>query len=220
MNSVVLVPNLFNVPVVIAKFKGSIMKIYLCAREDDLFQAWTTVADKYEFVEATRQDIMSIKAEAIVSPANSFGYMTGGIDLLYKNYFGQKMEDDLRAVLADKYNYELPVGLAVSVPLTEVPPTISYKYLISAPTMRVPVVVKHTLNAFLAAKAALIEADRLGVESVVIPGLGTGTGDLAAMDCARQVGAAIDYIIINRELDTKYPLTYRAGKYHIYRVQP
>jgi len=65
------------------------MDIYLCAREDELFQAWKLLCGHHSFVTPTKQDIMSINAEALVSPANSFGFMTGGIDLHYKNYLGQ-----------------------------------------------------------------------------------------------------------------------------------
>ena len=52
------------------------MQIYLCAREDDLFQAWSVYCGHHDFVTPTKQDIMSINADAIVSPANSFGFMT------------------------------------------------------------------------------------------------------------------------------------------------
>ena len=83
------------------------MDIYLCAREDELFNAWKFYCGYFPFVTPTKQDIMSIKAEAIVSPANSFGFMTGGIDLHYKNYFGQEVEDTLRRRIALEFNQEL-----------------------------------------------------------------------------------------------------------------
>ena len=39
-------------------------------------------------VEVHNDDIFNYKADALVSPANSFGYMNGGIDLAYVKYFG------------------------------------------------------------------------------------------------------------------------------------
>ncbi len=173
------------------------MKIYLSAREDDLFRAWKLHCAEYDFVTVTKQDIMIIDAEAIVSPANSFGFMTGGIDLHYKNYFGQYIEDDLRTKINLEFNADLCVGQATSVKVFNPPPTIKYKYMIAAPTMRMPECVAHTINSFLAAKAALIEANKLKVESIVFPGLGTGTGGMLPEDCAKQVRAAIKYVLMD-----------------------
>jgi O-acetyl-ADP-ribose deacetylase (regulator of RNase III) len=176
------------------------MKIYLCAREDDLFNAYKAFCGYHDFVVATKQDIMLIEADALVSPANSFGFMTGGIDLHYKNYFGQVIEDDLRKIIGSEFNNELLVGQAISVKISDRPPLVKYKYMIAAPTMRVPENVSHTINAYLAAKAALIEALRIGVDSIVFPGLGTGTGGLLPTDCAKQVDAAINCVLVKERI--------------------
>ena len=174
------------------------MKIYLCAREDNLLKAWQLFCDHHDFVVVTKQDIMSIDAEAIVSPTNSFGFMTGGVDLHYKNYLGNAVEDDLRKKIAFEFNHELPVGQATSVKIFNPPPLIKYKYLIAAPTMRVPENISHTINAFLAAKAAFIEAEKIGVDSMLFPGLGTGTGSMLEEDCAKQMNAAINYVYVDK----------------------
>ena len=176
------------------------MKIYLCAREDDLFNAWKLLCGHHDFVTVTKQDIMSIDAEALVSPANSFGFMTGGIDLHYKNYFGQAIEDDLRKRIWSEFNNELLIGQAASVEIFNPPPLVKYKYMIAAPTMRVPENISHTINAYLAAKAALIVASRIDVSSIVFPGLGTGTGCMLSEDCAKQVNAAINYVLAEKRI--------------------
>ena len=176
------------------------MKIYLCAREDDLFNAWRLFCGHHNFVTATKQDIMSIDAEALVSPANSFGFMSGGIDLHYKNYFGQAIEDDLRRRIGLEFNQELLIGQATSVEIFNSPQLVKYKYMIAAPTMRVPENVSHTINAYLATKAALIEALHIGVSSIVFPGLGTGTGGMLPEDCAKQVNAAINYVLVEKRI--------------------
>ena len=176
------------------------MKIYLCAREDDLFNAWKLFCGHYNFVTVTKQDIMSIEADAVVSPSNSFGFMSGGIDLHYKNYFGRGIEDNLRRKIELEFNHELLVGQATSVEIFNPPPLIKYKYMISAPTMRVPENVSHTINAYLASKAALMEAIRIGASSIVFPGLGTGTGCMLSEDCAKQVNAAINYVLVEKRI--------------------
>jgi len=178
------------------------MRIYLCAREDDLFNAWKSFCGHHDFVTVTKQDIMLIDADALVSPANSFGFMTGGIDLHYKNYFGQTIEDDLRKKIGSEFNHELLVGQATSVGIFNPPQLIKYKYMIAAPTMRVPENISHTINAYLAAKAALIEALRINTYSIVFPGLGTGTGMMKPADCAKQVDAAIKCVLVEGRIYT------------------
>jgi O-acetyl-ADP-ribose deacetylase (regulator of RNase III) len=176
------------------------MKIYLCAREDDLFNAWKLFCGHHDFVEVTKQDIMSIDAEALVSPANSFGFMTGGIDLHYRNYLGQSIEDDLRRDIDLNFCHELLVGQATAVKVFNPPQLVKYKYMIAAPTMRIPENVSHTINAYLAAKAALIQALCIKVSSIVFPGLGTGTGGMLPEDCAKQVNAAINYVLVEKRI--------------------
>jgi len=171
------------------------MKIYLCAREEDLFKSWMIYCGNFDFVIPTKQSILDVKAKALVSPANSFGFMTGGIDLLYKNYFGMEMESDLQHIIKTEFGGELLVGQATWVPIKH--SSYTMKFLISAPTMRVPEVVSHTINPYLAARAALKLAKKLNIDSIVFPGLGTGTGLVTAEDCAKQMRAAIDDVIIN-----------------------
>lgn len=177
-------------------FTGYNLKIYLCAREDGLFRAWKQFCGLHEFVEVTRQGILDIKADTVVAPANSFGFMTGGIDLHYRNYFGKKSEQALQNRIKKEFEGELLVGQATSVEVNH--PVVQMKYLIAAPTMRVPENVSHTINAYLASKAALKEALKIGVNSIVFPGLGTGTGGMSANDCAKQVNAAINDVIVNQ----------------------
>jgi len=176
------------------------MEIYLCAREDDLFNAWKLFCGHHDFVTVTRQDIMSIDAEALVSPANSFGFMTGGIDLHYRNYLGKSIEEDLRRNIGLNFNHELLIGQATFVKIFNPPQLVKYIYLIAAPTMRVPENISHTINAYLAAKAALIEALRINALSIVFPGLGTGTGGMLPEDCAKQVNAAINDVLVEKRI--------------------
>jgi len=189
------------------------MKIYLCARENDLFSAWELFCGHHNFVTVTKQDIMSIDAEAVVSPANSFGFMTGGIDLHYRNYFGKAIEDDLRNKIASEFDHELLVGQATSVKIFNPPQLTKYKYMIAAPTMRVPENVSHTINAFLSIKAALIEAQKINVESIVFPGMGSGTGGMLSADCAKQANAAINYVLIEKKIYTGPKSLYEEQNY-------
>jgi O-acetyl-ADP-ribose deacetylase (regulator of RNase III) len=171
------------------------MKIYLCTREDEQLNAWKIFCGHLEDVILTKQSILDIKAEGLVSPANSFGVMSGGIDLHYRNYFGKDMEDALRKKIFEEFDGELLVGQATYVPISH--PNCSYTTLISAPTMRVPSVVAHTINPYLAARSALLLAVKLGLGSITFPGLGTGTGLVTPEACAKQIAVAIEDVLIS-----------------------
>lgn len=175
------------------------MEIYLSGRDDVLLEAWQLFCGQYDFVTVYKQDILFIETDAAVAPANSFGFMTGGIDLHYKNYLGQSIEDVLQSKIIFDFNGELLVGQATSVEVFP-PPLINIKYIIAAPTMRVPEKITHTVNVYLATKAALLEALDLGVKSVAFPGMGTGTGCMSPMDCAKQMATAIEDVLITKRV--------------------
>ena len=115
-------------------------------KRQDLFFAWKKQFVSEPSVEIIDGDILKQAASAIVSPANSFGYMDGGLDLKYSQHFGWELEARVRDELEKNYYGELPVGNAIIVETKN--PTIPY--LISAPTMRVPSDVSNTVNAYLA----------------------------------------------------------------------
>ena len=145
----------------------------------------------------TASDPIDVKADAIVSPANSFGFMNGGIDAVYTYQFGPQVQDALRAELASKHAGELPVGSAVIVPTgnADIP------WCISAPTMRIPANVADTANAFLALRAALmavLEHNQTGqtpIRTVLCPGLGTAVGSMPIQRCARQMRVAWERVL-------------------------
>lgn len=127
-------------------------------------------------------DIFKEPAEAVVSPANSFGYMNGGIDCVYCERMGWHLHDDAQAHIKNTCPWnELLVGQATRIPTKVEEP---FKWLIIAPTMRMPGMQIHSSNVFLAARAATFCALSFHTETLVMPGLGTGVGrvppDLAA----------------------------------------
>ena len=125
--------------------------------------------------------------DAIVSPANSFGFMDGGIDLVYTQYFGIHVQENLQKQIADLPRKELLVGEALLVETNHQ----KFKNVIAAPTMRTPQRISYTANAFLAMRAVIQIAKVAGYETIAVPGLGTGVGKMDPDICARQVWAAI-----------------------------
>jgi hypothetical protein len=100
--------------------------------DEEVVQSWKTHFKDVENVSISGGDIFELKADAIVSPANSFGYMDGGIDLVYIKRFGWELQTRLQSHLKEQHDGELPVGQATIVETfdSEIP------FLISAPTMR------------------------------------------------------------------------------------
>jgi O-acetyl-ADP-ribose deacetylase (regulator of RNase III) len=145
-------------------------------------------------VEVSHGDIFEVKAEAIVSPANSFGDMGGGIDLAYRNKFGTDVEKQVKRIINARWYDELPVGQAISVPLKNQ----DYKHLIVAPTMRLPMNVDNSLNTYFSFRAALLKAKDLDVESILVPGMGTGTGGACPELATRQMFVAYLNVVCNR----------------------
>jgi len=157
-------------------------------------KAWEGAFGDTPEVLVSRGDIFEHKADAIVSPANSFGYMDGGIDLLYSKYFGWELEANLRALLSERHYGELPVGQAVVLATGHE----SIPFLVSAPTMRVPMNIGGTVNVYLAFRAALIAVltHNAGagapITSLLVPGLG---GEVTPERAARQMRLAYNAII-------------------------
>lgn len=149
--------------------------------------------------------IVDLEVDAIVSPANSFGFMDGGIDYVYSQHFGWDVQKKLQERIKTEFNGELLVGQATEIETknSKIP------YVISAPTMRVPMDARGTVNAFLATKAVLnlLTNRNDKIKSVAFPGLCTGVGMMSFDTCAIQMREAIEgqsFPITWREAQTKH----------------
>jgi O-acetyl-ADP-ribose deacetylase (regulator of RNase III) len=83
----------------------------------ELVNYWHKYFRSLPEVEISQGNIFDVKAQAIVSPANSFGFMDGGIDLFYRDRFGKDVEKLVQKVIDLRYYGELPIGQATSVPM-------------------------------------------------------------------------------------------------------
>lgn len=183
------------------------MHIVLTAMQPGLASAWEKACGDLDFVTVHRGSILDVRCDAVVSPANSFGFMDGGIDAGYLDYFGPDIQMRVRRQIFDHHAGELVVGLADIVETGHA----AIPFLIAAPTMRVPMVLRESVNPYLAARAVLLlikrgkfvsgtyrgEAIRDHVRTVALPGLGTGVGRIPFDMCARQVRAALDDVVLD-----------------------
>lgn len=164
-------------------------EVVLCDDNFDLIEAWRESL-RHASVSIVHGDFFDISADAYVSPANSQGIMDGGIDLLLRSRFPGV---DVRVQLEiDRRGGIIPVGEALIVETGD----WDVSYLISAPTMEIPGSIVGTSNVYLAMRAILrsVQAfNRVGsnaINSVAIPGLGTGVGRVSPYEASRQMAMA------------------------------
>lgn len=147
--------------------------------------------------------IQNYNVIAVISPANSFGFMDGGIDKVYMDIF-PNIQNTVQNKLSmfnikDKNgrNY-FPIGSAITVQ------THNNKcpYLISAPTMFMPGSITNTDNVHAAFLAILYVASNNPNVTIACPGLGTGVGQMNPKDVIDQMELAItnySYIFKNEK---------------------
>lgn len=165
------------------------MKLTLFDMNAKVRNAWSSPFSDVP-VEITCDDFRTLTADAIVSPANSFGFMDGGIDLAYSEYFGRDVQKSVQEFIHQTQLREVLVGQATAVPTgnDRIP------YLICAPTMRIPSTITDSVDVYLATRAALMVA-RMQGWSVLMPGMGTGVGGVEPGEAARRMRQAYDHVM-------------------------
>lgn len=170
----------------------SLPQVMLVDHSAPLVAAWTEAFEGNEGVSVHQDDFFARDADALISPANSFGIMDGGLDHAIREALGYSVARAVKEVILERHHGELPIGCAEVVP-TEHP---RWPFLIVAPTMRIPESVASTVNAYTAFRAVLLAARRHAaaggapIRSLVCPGLGTGIGCLEPRRCAAQMRVA------------------------------
>lgn len=128
------------------------------------------------------------KIDAIVSPANSFGFMDGGIDKILNKMFPfidikvREVINSVKFALTRRGVPYLPVGKCITIPTGD----STCPYMLSVPTMFLPEIITGTDNVYLAFKSIL---EIYGHKKITIAccGLGTLTGALSGEDSAMQI---------------------------------
>ena len=158
--------------------------------------AWHSICGELENVEIRNDSLLDINLDAVVSPANSFGFMDGGIDGAYSAHFRQDVQLAVRRVIHERHAGEMVVGTACVVETGDE----RIPHLIAAPTMRVPMMLpSDSVNIYLATRAALLAARQNNrINRIGFPGMGTGIGRVPAAVCAAQMRQAVEDIVLER----------------------
>src|SRR4051794_17748082 len=110
------------------------MEIILIDINKEIVRAWKYFFAGMEGVTVMEGDLTTNPCDAIVSPANSFGFMDGGVDYAISVRLGWDLEKRLQEKIRQLPEGELLVGKAMIIETGDglIP------YLVSAPTMRIP----------------------------------------------------------------------------------
>ncbi|HWX19714.1 MAG TPA: macro domain-containing protein [Candidatus Binatia bacterium] len=163
------------------------MNLHLIDCNSDVVNAWVEAFKRFPEVHVQQGDLLATAEHCVVSPANSYGFMDGGIDAAYRAFFGPQIERAVQDAVTRRPEGHLPVGagLFVRTGHARVP------YLIVAPTMAMPEPVE-SRNCYRAMKAILriatanIEVGR----NIYCPGLGTGVGMVPPENAAAAMAEA------------------------------
>lgn len=162
------------------------MRLHLCDLNIEVVGAWREVFSCHPEVDVIHESIIARETDAVVSPANSHGFMDGGIDLVYLRHFGHALQDRVRETICRRPNQIIPVGAAELVDTGN--PHIPF--FIVAPTMEMPepVPASHARRAFAAVPRLVDRHSELS--DVCCPGLCAGVGRVSPYDAAREMESA------------------------------
>lgn len=188
-----------------ASTKG--LLVSLGALDRDLAVALAEAFQNCAAVEVVEGSLLNLDCDAIVSPANSFGDMGGGIDKAIDDFHNGAVQEAVMEAIRREFCGELPVGAAIVVEL----PAKRFRFVVAAPTMRIPGFVGETINAYLSMRGALVavlqhnESNAKRIHRLAVPGLATRVGGMPFAVAADQMWTAYDNVIGGRWRDIVSP---------------
>lgn len=167
------------------------------------FVSWAAVEFKdHDKVAALNENFVNLKEEwdCMVSPANSYGLMDGGIDLAISSYFGWDLMERVQDRIKSDYYGEQPVGTSMIVETGDK----DHPYLAHTPTMRLPQEQRGTDVPYVAMLAMLQAVAKhnemfMDIGTVVVSGLATGCGRVPFSSAARQMALAYETFVMEPE---------------------
>jgi O-acetyl-ADP-ribose deacetylase (regulator of RNase III) len=163
------------------------VKLHLVDLNAALVAAWQAEFAAFPEVDIQRTDILGVARHCLVSPANSHGFMDGGIDDQYRRFFGSQIEQAVQSAILRRPKQMLPVGASLFVATGH----LRIPWLIVAPTMEMPEPVPaHHSGRALRAVLRLVDRHPELDADIFCPGLGTWTGQIPAELAAREMASA------------------------------
>lgn len=176
------------------------MKIYLVDVAERMTSCWKKEFGECSDVTVVHGDITTFldnhtEIDTIVSAANSFGFMDGGLDGVYVKYFGEALQESVLQKIREEHFGEQPVGSSMIVEI----PNANGKRLIHTPSMRVPQPLLDPRVVYTCTRSALVTAIRNKAKNVVLPAFGHLTGRVKAADVSLLMYKAYEDVCLRKK---------------------
>ncbi len=163
------------------------LKIYIVVRDAYSYQVFTEVFSDCENVSAFQKDIRRFcdehdEIECLVSPANAFGFMTGGYDAALSDILGWDFQKKVQKYIKDHFYGEQVVGTSFYIETDNLGVS-----LIHTPTMKYPSEIKDDMIVYYCMRSTLMCALENDVNTIVIPVFGGGCGGVEPDDAAKRM---------------------------------
>lgn len=186
------------------KKKGAEMKIILCDNNENMIYEWERVFSNRENINCILGDYCKTaeneNVDALVSPANSFGIMDGGLDLYIQKFYLKNninIQDLVQEEIKRLFYGIQTVGSSIFI-------KNDFINLIHTPTMKVPGQINDLNAIYFATRNTIICARENGVKKIIIPAFGAGIGNIKYSIVARIMEDAITSLDLNYFKDWKY----------------
>jgi O-acetyl-ADP-ribose deacetylase (regulator of RNase III) len=180
------------------KIMANELKLILVDPKPELCDAFREKFKALPNVEIVTGKFENLNAfDCMVSAANSFGLMDGGVDAAIIQFFGYELQERVQKRIVDEFLGEQPVGTSIIVETNHT----KHPFIAHTPTMRVPMDIAHTDHVYLAMWAMLLAIRQHNLKSenkiqiIACPGLGTATGHVPYRQAARQMALAYEHFL-------------------------
>lgn len=199
-------------------------KLILAGFDKALYDEFVKAFEGFPEVECYNGRFEDTDFDCVVSAANSFGLMDGGVDQCITDYFGKELMYSVQNKIIEDFAGEQPVGTSFVInglTFKKHMQNPRVRYVAHTPTMRIPKSVSGSDNAYRAMKAALLAVkahnkkydsgslNQEGIKSVngvdiemnprintlVCPGLATLTGRIPYDKAAHQMALATFHVM-------------------------
>ncbi len=174
------------------------MRIIIADRNKEAHDAFEAQFSSLPEVETFLGPFESIEDfDCVTTAGNSFGLMDAGVDLAIVRFFGRSIMEAIQTRILDDYLGEQPVGTSIIVPTAN----MDHPFVAHTPTMRAPMNISRTDNVYQATWATLLAVRHHNltsdhkIETLVIPGLGTGSGGVDYNEAGLQMRLACEFFL-------------------------
>ena len=185
------------------------LKITLFSNNPELCEYWQNDFEHERNVAVCNTDYYDLpKHDCIVSPANSYGIMDGGLDLLIRDELGVHVQDRVQWHINRHFNGCQPIGTSIIVEAFQTFDEIRskrFKFLAHTPTMQYPQNIQGSLNTMHSFCAALMTVNqRPNISSVACSGMGAGVGEVPPNEVSKQMHLAYKLYLENMSKECYY----------------